>query len=79
MSKNATTTISGLPVYTDWPPVVIEPLEKEVEEPEEDDDGFITTCHLWFFSVSIYSCDFILPRSQVLKLMAFPTVLLRQS
>ncbi|RKK65966.1 hypothetical protein BFJ69_g15824 [Fusarium oxysporum] len=47
---NATTTISGLPVYTDWPPVVIEPIEKEVEEPEEDDDGFITTCHLWFFS-----------------------------
>ncbi|RKK65885.1 hypothetical protein BFJ69_g15895 [Fusarium oxysporum] len=45
-------TISGLPVYTQWPPEFrIEPIKEEIKEPTPDDDGFKTPCELWFFQL----------------------------
>ncbi|KAF4462820.1 killer toxin subunits alpha beta [Fusarium albosuccineum] len=45
-------TLSGLPVYTQWPPEFkIEPIKEEIKEPTPDDDGFKTSCELWFFQL----------------------------
>ncbi|KAF5002926.1 hypothetical protein FDECE_10481 [Fusarium decemcellulare] len=44
-------TISGLPVYTQWPEFKIEPIKEEIKEPTPDDDGFKTPCELWFFQL----------------------------
>lgn len=51
------TTTTPLPIWATWPAGIITPVPTPVNDQEPTDDGVITPCKLWFFSVSLHKRD----------------------
>ncbi|OIW23586.1 pectin lyase-like protein, partial [Coniochaeta ligniaria NRRL 30616] len=52
-SSATTTTTTPLPVWATWPGGIITPVPTPVNKQEPTDDGVVTPCKLWFFSICI--------------------------